>query len=235
MRSAAWRLLVYDGVSARPHVGRQPRGTYLRRHERNHERSDRLVVMNVQGETLENQITYWKEELAGAPTKLELPADKPRPALQSFRGGREIFELPKELLEKLKSIGNQEQATLFMILVAAFMALLHRYSGQDDILVGTPVEIESLIGSVFNTVVLRSLFTDNLNFRALLQQVRERVVGAYAHSDLPFEQIVAELVPERDPSHTPIFQVMFAFHDGEGASRARSNLEQGTRISKFDL
>ena len=191
--------------------------------------------MNVQGETLENQITYWKEELAGAPTKLELPADKPRPALQSFRGGREIFELPKELLEKLKSIGNQEQATLFMILVAAFMALLHRYSGQDDILVGTPVEIESLIGSVFNTVVLRSLFTDNLNFRTLLQQVQERVVGAYAHSDLPFEQIVAELAPERDPSHTPIFQVMFAFRDAEGTSKAPGSRGTEASTSKLDL
>src|SRR6202158_2142121 len=191
--------------------------------------------MNVQGETLENQITYWKEELAGAPTKLELPADKPRPALQSFRGGREIFELPKELLEKLKSIGNQEQATLFMILVAAFMALLHRYSGQDDILVGTPVEIESLIGSVFNTVVLRSLFTDNLNFRTLLQQVRERVVGAYAPSDLPLEQIVVKLAPERDPSHTPIFEVMFAFRDAEGASKAPSSRALKTSTSKFDL
>src|ERR1700687_1354981 len=191
--------------------------------------------MNVQGETLENQIAYWKEKLAGAPPKLELPADKPRAASQSFRGAMEILELPTELLEKLKSIGDQEQATLFMTLVATFMALLHRYTGQDDILVGTPVEIESLIGSVFNTVVLRSLFTDNLNFRTLLQQVRERVVGAYAHSDLPFEQIVAELAPERDPSHTPIFQVMFAFRDAEGTSKAPGSRALKTSTSKFDL
>ncbi|MGB8495404.1 MAG: amino acid adenylation domain-containing protein [Candidatus Acidiferrum sp.] len=191
--------------------------------------------MNVQGETLENQISYWKEELAGAPTKLELPADKPRPAMQSFRGATEIFELPKELREKLKSIGLQEQATLFMTLVAAFMALLHRYTGQDDILVGTPIEIESLIGCVRNTVVLRSLFTDGLSFRTLLQQVRERAEGAYAHSDLPFEQIVDELVTERDPSHSPIFQVMFAFHDAEGASKASSSRALETGTLKFDL
>src|SRR6202790_2891456 len=95
--------------------------------------------MNVQGETLENQITFWKEELAGTPTKLELPADKPRPALQSFRGATEIFELPAVLLNQLNDIGHREQATLFMTLGAGFMALLHRYTGQDDILVGSPV------------------------------------------------------------------------------------------------
>jgi amino acid adenylation domain-containing protein len=191
--------------------------------------------MNVQGETLENQISYWREELAGAPTKLELPADRLRPATQSFLSAAEIFELPKEVLERLKSIGYQEEATPFMTLVAAFMALLHRYTGQDDILVGTPVENESLIGRIRNTVVLRSVFGDDLNFRSLLQQVRERVTGAYANSDLPFEQVVAELAPERDPSHTPLFQAMFSFREAEGRSNAshRHALESGT--SKFDL
>jgi hypothetical protein len=109
----------------------------------------------MQGEMLDKQISYWKEELAGAPTRLELPADKPRPALQSFRTATENFALSKELLKQLKSIGAPEQATLFMILAAGFFALLHRYTGQDDILVGTPIEIESLIGCVVNTVVLR--------------------------------------------------------------------------------
>src|ERR1700674_3344520 len=118
--------------------------------------------MSVGREALENQILYWKEELAGAPTKLELPADKPLPAIPNSPGATENFELPKELLEELKSIGHQEQATLFMTLVAAFMALLHRYTGQDDILVGTPIEIESLAGRVLNTVILRALFTDDL-------------------------------------------------------------------------
>src|SRR5450631_4910063 len=97
------------------------------------------MAMNIQEDVLHEQISHWKEELAGAPTKLELPTDKPRPAVQSFREATETFELPKELLKQLKKIGDQEQATLFMALGAAFMALLHRYTGQDEILVGTPV------------------------------------------------------------------------------------------------
>ena len=149
------------------------------------------------------QISYWKNALAGAPTKLELPTDKARPAIQSFRGAAEFFELPNELLEQMKSLGSQEQATLFMILAAGFTTLLHRYTGQDDILIGTPVEFESEISRVPNTVVLRSSFTESMNFRSLLQQMRERTQLAFAHSDLPFEQVVAELVPERDPSHAP--------------------------------
>ncbi len=194
--------------------------------------------MNMQGEMLERQISYWKEELAGAPTRLELPADKPRPALQSFRSSTENFALPKELLEQLKSIGAPEQVTLFMTLVSGFIALLHRYTGQDDILVGTPIEIESVIGCVVNTVVLRSRFTDDLSFRSLLQQVRERAGDAYAHSDLSLEQLVAELAPEPDPSHAPLFQVMFVFNDAERVSRVskssgRRSPETGT--SKYDL
>ena len=198
----------------------------------------------LQGEVLQRQISYWKEELAGAPSILELPTDKPRPAVQSFRGATEIFELPKELLERLKALGRQEQATLFMILEAGFMALLHRYTGQDDILVGTPIsgrthsETENLIGYFLNTVVLRAKFTDRLNFRSLLQQVRERALGAYAHPDLPFEHLVAELAPERDPSRTPLFQVMFILHNPEGVSevsKVSGNRELETGTSKFDL
>jgi len=198
----------------------------------------------LQGEVLQGQISYWKEELAGAPSVLELPPDKPRPAVQSFRGGTEIFELPKELVERLKTLGRQEQATLFMILEASFAALLHRYTGQDDILVGTPIsgrthsETEGLIGCFLNTVVLRARFTDHLDFRSLLQQVRERALGAYAHPDLPFEHLVAELAPERDPSRTPLFQVMFILHDSEGVSqvsKVSGNRELETGTSKSDL
>src|SRR6266852_3144347 len=185
--------------------------------------------MNMQGEMLERQISYWKEELAGAPTRLELPADKPRPALQSFRSSTENFALPKELLEQLKSIGAPEQVTLFMTLVSGFIALLHRYTGQDDILVGTPIEIESVIGCVVNTVVLRSRFTDDLSFRSLLQQVRERAGDAYAHSDLSLEQLVAELAPEPDPSHAPLFQVMFVFNDAERVRGYPSHPADGHR------
>ena len=198
----------------------------------------------LQGEVLQKQISYWKEELAGASFVLELPCDKPRPAIQNFRGGTEIFELPKELLERLKSLGREEQATLFMILEASFMALLHRYTGQDDILVGTPIsgrthsETESLIGLFLNSVVLRARFTDHLSFRSLLQQVRERALGAYDHPDLPFEHLVAELAPERDVSRTPLFQVMFVLHNPEGVSqvsKVSGNRQLETGTSKFDL
>ena len=193
---------------------------------------------------LQEQISYWKEELAGAPSILELPTDKPRPAVQSFRGATEFFVLPKELSEKLKSLGRQQQATLFMILEAGFAALLHRYTGQDDILVGTPIsgrthgETERLIGCFLNTVVLRARFTDHLDFRSLLQQVRERALGAYAHPDLPFEHLVAELAPERDPSRSPLFQAMFVVHNPGGVSqvsKVSGNRELETGTSKFDL
>ncbi|MGA7792280.1 MAG: AMP-binding protein, partial [Candidatus Acidiferrales bacterium] len=200
--------------------------------------------MNIQEEVLHEQISYWKEELAGAPTKLELPTDKPRPAVQSFRVATENFELPKELLKQLVEIGHQEQATLFMTLGAGFMALLHRYTGQDDILVGTPVlgptlaETGSPLNRFHNTVVLRSRFAEDLNFRTLLQQVRERTLGAFTHSDLPFEQLVAELAPERDLSHAPVFQVMFVLHDGGEVSRVSSSNGNGSPkpgTSGYDL
>ena len=198
----------------------------------------------LQGELLQTQISYWKQELAGAPPVLQLPTDKLRPAMQSFRGGTEFFDLPKELLESLKSLGRREQATLFMTLEAGFMAMLHRYTGQDDILVGTPIsgrtrsETEALIGLFLNTVVLRGSFTSHMNFRSLLRQVRERALGAYGHQDLPFEQLVAELAPERVPGHSPLFQVMFVLYNTEATSQASSaegvsQLETGT--SKFDL
>jgi len=197
-----------------------------------------------QGEALAGQISYWKEELAGAPFVLELNTDKPRPALQSFRGATEIFDLPKQLLERLKSLGRAEQATLFMILEACFAALLYRYTSQDDILVGTPIsgrtenETEGLIGFFVNMVVLRARFNDQLSFRSLLRQVRERALGVFAHSDLPFEYLVAELAPKREPSRTPLFQVMFALTNPEGASqisKVSGTHELATGTSKFDL
>jgi amino acid adenylation domain-containing protein/FkbM family methyltransferase len=198
----------------------------------------------LQGEVLQKQLAYWKEELAGAPPVLDLASDKPRPAGQSFRGATELFQLPEKLLEPLKSLGRQEQATLFMVLQASFVALLHRLTGQDDILVGTPIsgrthsETEKLIGCFLNTIILRARFTEDLSFRSLLQQVRERALGAYAHADLPFKHLVAELAPERDPSRTPLFQVMFILHDPDGVSEVskvsgKHRLQTGT--SKFDL
>jgi amino acid adenylation domain-containing protein len=198
----------------------------------------------LQGEVLQRQISYWKKELAGAPSVLELPTDRFRPAIQSFRGATEIFELPRNVLQMLKDLCRQEQATLFMILEAGFMALLYRYTGQDDILVGTPIsgrthsETENLIGYFLNTIVLRAKFTDRLNFRTLLQQMRERALGAYAHPDIPFEHLVTELAPERDSSRTPLFQVMFVQHDANGVSqvsKVSGNRALETGTSKFDL
>jgi amino acid adenylation domain-containing protein len=196
------------------------------------------------GEVLERQESYWKKELSGAPTVLELPTDKPRPAAQSFNGAIESFKLPKDLSEQLKSLGREEQATLFMLLEAGFAAMLHRYTGQEDILIGTPIsgrtrsETERLVGYFLNTVVLRAQFSERMNFRALLKQVRERALGAYAHPDLPFDRLVANLSPERDPSRSPVFQVMFVLHNPDGVSevsQASGNRDLSTGTSKFDL
>ena len=198
----------------------------------------------LQGEVLERQTSYWKKELAGAPSILELPTDKPRPATQSFRGATETFQLPRKRLEQLKTLGREQQATLFMILEAAFMALLHRYTGQDDIVVGTPIsgrtrsETENLIGLFLNTVLLRAKFSDRQSFLSLVQQVRAHALGAYAHPDLPFERLVAELAPDRDLSRMPLFQVMFILHNSEGVSQVSQvsgNRELETGTSKFDL
>jgi amino acid adenylation domain-containing protein len=198
----------------------------------------------LQGDALQRQMSFWKRELSGAPSTLELPTDKPRPALQSFRGATETFQLPKELLDRLNELARAEQATLFMVLEAAFAALLHRYTGQDDLLIGSPIsgrahaETHGLIGCFLNTIVLRSRFTDGMSFRSLLQQTRERAVGAYAHADVPFDHLVAASAPERDSSRTPLFQVMFVLHNPEAVPRVSTLAAQhelGTGTSKFDL
>jgi amino acid adenylation domain-containing protein len=200
--------------------------------------------MNIQEDVLLEQISYWKEELAGAPTNLELPTDQPRPAVQSLRGATETFELPQDLLRPLEDVGRQEQSTLFMILASGFKAMLHRYTGQDEILIGTPVlgraqgETEKSRNRFQNTAVLRSKFTEHLNFRGLLQQVRERTMAAHAHADLPFEQLVAELAPERDPSHAPVVQVLFAFRTAAEASQVSKSNGNGlpnAATSGYDL
>jgi amino acid adenylation domain-containing protein/FkbM family methyltransferase len=198
----------------------------------------------LQGDVLARQLNYWKADLAGTPVLLDLPTDKPRPASQSFRGATEVFAMPQQLLKRLKAIGQQEHTTLFMTLMAGFMTLMHRYAAQDDVAVGTPIsgrtrsETEGLIGLFLNTVVLRSTFAADTSFRSLLGQVRERALGAYGHQDLPFEQLVAEMAPERTASHSPIFQVMFILNNAEAASQA-SNVtglqKVGTGTSKFDL
>jgi len=199
---------------------------------------------SLQGEVLQEQMAYWNEELAGATTILELPVDKSRPAVQSLRGATEVFELPRKLVTRLNALGREEQATLFMVLKASFAALLYRHSGQMDILVGTPItgrtqsETEGLIGYFLNTLVLRARFTDRLTFRALLQQVRRTALGAFAHADVPFNRLTAELAPQRAPGRTPLVQVMFVLHDSDGVSqvsKVAGNHALGTGTAKFDL
>ena len=173
----------------------------------------------LKGEVLDQQLDYWRKHLTGAPPSLELPADRPRPALQTFNGARQTFALSRDLSTRLVELSRREDATLFMTLLTAFYVLLYRYTGETDIVVGTPVanrnrhELESLIGFFVNTLALRAGLSGNPTFRELLAQIREVSVGAYAHQDLPFEMLVEELSPARDQSRNPIFQVMFALQN----------------------
>jgi amino acid adenylation domain-containing protein len=199
------------------------------------------------GEALAEKLAYWRHRLAGRPAQLDLPADRPRPAVQSFRGGVESLRLPDELALALERTGHEQRATLFMTLLAAFQTLLHRWSGQENVVVGTPTanrnrpEIQELIGFFVNTLVLRSDLAGEPAFGEVLARVREAALGAYAHQDLPFDRLVTELAPERDPARTPLFQVMFALnHGGEGTHSFAPGLEAealevGEVSSKFDL
>ncbi|HEX7893580.1 MAG TPA: amino acid adenylation domain-containing protein, partial [Terriglobales bacterium] len=182
----------------------------------------------------------------GAPASLDLATDRSRPAEQSFRGAKYTFEVPRDLTDKLQAIGRHENATLFMTLLAAFNILLSRYSGQDDVVVGSPIagrtrpELEKLIGFFVNTLVLRTHLSSDASFRDLLAQVKETAMGAYAHQDVPFEKLVEELKPERDLSRNPLFQVMFILQNVPTPRHAMGGIEIGglplaTASSKFDL
>ncbi|KYC36562.1 non-ribosomal peptide synthetase [Scytonema hofmannii PCC 7110] len=167
------------------------------------------------GQVLNQQLDYWKAQLAGANTVLELPSDKPRPPVQTYRGAMQSLILPQILATSLTARSQQEGVTLFMTLLAAFGTLLHRYTGQEDILIGSPIagrdraEIEDLIGFFINTVVLRINCSGNPSFSTLLNRVRQMALEAYTHQDMPFEKLVQELQPERDTSRNPLFQVWF--------------------------
>jgi amino acid adenylation domain-containing protein len=200
----------------------------------------------LQGEVLEEQLGYWREQLAGAPPVLELPTDRPRPPSPTLRGGREMFTIPEGTAEVLRALGRREGATLFMTLLAAFDVLLSRYTGQDDIVVGTPIagrtraEVEGLIGFFVNTLVVRARVEAGLSFREVLGRVKEACLGAYAHQDVPFEKLVEELHPERSLTHTPLFQVMFVFQSGvpEGLGLAEVNIDlerTANGTARFDL
>jgi len=199
----------------------------------------------LQGEILENQLAYWREQLGDVPA-LQLPTDHPRPARRSFRGAKQRFALPRALSDRLHELSRSGEATLFMTLLAAFQVLLHRCTGQDDIAVGSPIagrsrhEIEGLIGFFLNTLVFRTDFSDDPSFVELLGRVKEVALDAYAHQDVPFERLVEELQPERDPGRSPLFQVLFVHQDKErpvfaSAGITSSPIEIDTATAKFDL
>jgi amino acid adenylation domain-containing protein len=170
------------------------------------------------GPVLEEQLAYWRRQLDGAPA-LDVPTDRPRPAVQAFHGAAEAADLEPELVGALEALGRSEGCTLFMTLLAAFQALLSRYTGQEDVTVGSPIanrtrpEVADLVGFFVNTLVLRGDLSGQPTFRELLRRVRETALGAYAHQDLPFEKLVEELHPARDLGRNPLFQVMFDYSE----------------------
>ncbi|AFZ57857.1 non-ribosomal peptide synthetase [Anabaena cylindrica] len=198
------------------------------------------------GEVLESQLNYWKRQLGGTLPVLELPTDRPRPQVQTYAGATKFFIFSKELTASLKSLCQEEGVTLFMTLLTAFKILLCRYSGQKDVIVGTPIagrnrrEIEVLIGFFVNTLALRTDLGEHRSFRELLSRVRRVCLEAYTHQDVPFEQLVEVLQPERNLSHTPIFQVMFALQNALMGELQLPNLtvtalEALVQTAKFDL
>ncbi|GAB4190085.1 MAG: hypothetical protein Fur006_31860 [Coleofasciculaceae cyanobacterium] len=200
----------------------------------------------LQGEVLEAQLDYWRQQLSSPPPVLRLPTDRPRPVVETFRGATKSFSLPTNLTEEIESLSRHQGVTLFMTLLAAFKTLLYRYTEQGDILVGSPIanrnraEIEGLIGFFVNTLVLHTYLGDNPSFRELLGRVREVTVGAYTHQDIPFEYLVEQLQPERSLSHHPLFQVAFALQNTpteklELPGLTLKELNVNTKTAKFDL
>ena len=184
----------------------------------------------LRGERRETLLSYWKEQLDGMPSLLTLPSDRPRPPVQTFRGDMEPFQLDLALTQQLRKLSQTSGCTLFMTLLSAFAVLLHRYSGQSDIVVGSPIanrnrpELENLIGFFANSLVLRTQFSQELTFREMLAQVQAVTLDAYAHQDFPFETLVEELQPERDLNSNPLFQVIFALQNASLPSIELPNL-----------
>jgi amino acid adenylation domain-containing protein len=201
------------------------------------------------GEVLAGELAWWRRQLAGAPTLLELPTDRPRPPLQRFRGGRLEWSLPAAPAHRLLALGRREGATLFMVALAVFDVLLGRSSRQEDVVVGFPIAgrthpaLEGLIGLFLNTLALRVAVSPEVSFRDLLRQVREVTLAAYAHQEVPFEKLVGELDLERSLAHAPLFQVLLVLQNAPAAVAEMTELpglavraldvEMGT--AKFDL
>jgi non-ribosomal peptide synthetase component F len=198
------------------------------------------------GALLDEQLTYWREQLQNAPAVLALPADHSRPAIKRYRGARETFHISEELTVELKALSRAQRVTTFMLLLTVFKVLLWRYSGQEDIVVGTPIanrqdsQIEDLVGFFVNTLAVRTRLEPTERFGDLLKKVREVCLAAYQHQDVPFELIVEELAVERSLSYTPIFQVMFVLQNELLVPRVMEDIEikvmdlEG-RTAKVDL
>lgn len=200
----------------------------------------------LQGAVLQTQLDYWRNQLADSPALLELPTDRPRPAVQTINGDVISFDLSPERAARLGELNRETGATMFMTLLAAFKILLMRYTGQIDINVGTPIanrnrkQIENLVGFFVNTLVLRTNLSDQPSFRQVIERVKNTALSAYAHQDIPFEMLVNELQPERDTSHTPLFQVMFVMQnipisDMELPGIKLASMDASTGTAMFDL
>jgi hypothetical protein len=201
---------------------------------------------NLQGELLDKKVGYWKDKLRGV-EPLQLHTDRPRPSVQSRKGAILGYSIDKELGEQLQAFAHQQSSTLFMTLLAAFNVLLHRYTDQEDICVGTPIagrqheELEGLIGFFINTLALRSEVRSGSSFKDLLGQIRQSTLEAYGNQEVPFEKVVDAVVKQRDMSRTPLFQVMFVWQNTPEVPELRLGevqllpqaFEQNT--AKFDL
>lgn len=195
---------------------------------------------------LQRDVSYWKNKLEGAPPLLELPTDRPRPARQTFTGGLHPFALPLSLLKSVKNFSEQQQVTLFTTLLSAFYVLLYRYTGREDLVVGSPIanrvrpEFEGLIGFITNTLVLRTELSANSTFRTLVSEVRDMTMAAFAHQAIPFERLVEEIQPERNLSYNPLFQIMFALQNTGRPMAVNGMLDDdmptlSAGVAKFDL
>ncbi|BAY65521.1 amino acid adenylation [Calothrix brevissima NIES-22] len=202
----------------------------------------------LQKDIINTQLNYWKQQLADAPPVIELPTDYPRSAIQTFRGSIQRFKLNNDLTSKLKTLSHQSGASLFMTLNAAFVTLLYRYTGQEDIVIGSPITnrnrpvLEPLIGFFVNSLVLRTRLENNPTFKEVLAQVRQVALDAYVHQDVPFDQLVEVLQPQRHLSHSPLFQVMFVLQntpieklDLAGLNVTQLELDRPTAGATFDL
>jgi hypothetical protein len=200
----------------------------------------------LQGGVLEKQLAFWREQLKGIPPVLDLPLDRPRPQVRTFAGAYETLHISAETLKAVKELGRKEGATLFMTLIAAFQAMLSKYSGEEQIVVGTDLanrtmpETEQMIGFFINLLAVRTDLSGNPTFRELLRRVRERLLEAYAHQEVPFPKVVQEIQPERSATHNPIVQALFVMQNAPRTKRGLAGLkvepfEVPVTTSKFDM